>query len=60
LWEIRLQEVLDLSAQGLEIKFWLIVHGLNKEASAEARFAAETLKDEEFFCRYPLVWEYNA
>jgi ribonuclease HI len=59
LWEILLHEVFELSAQGLEVKFWLIVHGLNEEASAEARLAAKTLKDEEYFCRYPLVWEYN-
>jgi ribonuclease HI len=59
LWETLLQEVSELSAQGLEVKFWLIVQGLNKEAHAEARLAAETLKDEESFCRYPYVWEYT-
>jgi ribonuclease HI len=59
MWETLLQEVSELSAQGLEVKFWLIVQGLNKEAHAEARLAAETLKDEESFCRYPYVWEYT-
>jgi ribonuclease HI len=56
LWETLLQELLELLARGLEVKFWLIVHGLNKEAQAEARLAAQTLKDEESFCRYPYVY----
>jgi ribonuclease HI len=59
LWETLLQEISELSARGLEVKFWLIVHGLNKEARKEATFAAKTLKDEESFCRYPYVYEYS-
>ena len=59
LWETLLQEILELSARGLEVKFWLIVHGLNKDAQSEARLAAETLKDEDSYCRYPYVYEYS-
>jgi len=59
LWEILLQEVSECSARGLEVKFWLIVHALNKGAQAEDRHAAETLRDEESYCRYPYVWEYS-
>jgi hypothetical protein len=53
LWELLLWEVLELSRIGLEVKFWLILHQLNAEAHAEARMAAEMLKEEEFFCRMP-------
>ena len=51
LWELLLWEILELSRMGLEVRFWLILHELNTEAHAEARMAAEVLKEEEFFCR---------
>jgi ribonuclease HI len=57
LWELLLQEVSEASARGLEVKFWLIVHALNKEAQAEARLAAEMLKEEESFWRIPYAGE---
>jgi len=51
LWELLLWEIMELSHMGLEVRFWLILHELNAEAHAEARMAAEMLKEEEFFCR---------
>jgi len=57
LWELLLCEVLELSRMGLEVKFWLILHTLNAEAHAEARMAAEMLKEEEYFCRMPYAEE---
>lgn len=42
---------------GLEVKFWLVLHELNAEVHAEARMAAEVLKEEEFFCRMPYPGE---
>jgi ribonuclease HI len=55
LWETLLQELSELSARGLEVKFWPIIHGLNKEAQAEATRAAKTLEGEESFRRYRYV-----
>lgn len=43
--------------RGLEVRFWLIMHNQNAEAHAEARMAAEMLKEEEFFCRMPYAGE---
>lgn len=57
LWELLLREVLELSRMGLEVRFWLILHQLNAEAHAEARMAAEVLKEEEHFCRMPYAGE---
>lgn len=57
LWELLLWEVLELSRMGLEVRFWLILHELNAEAHAEARMAAEILKEEEFFCQMPYAGE---
>ena len=57
LWELLLWEILELSRMGLEVRFWLILHELNTEAHAEARTAAEVLKEEEFFCRLPYAGE---
>jgi ribonuclease HI len=57
LWELLLWEVMEFSRMGLEVKFWLILHELNAEAHAEARMAAEVLKEEEFFCRMPYPGE---
>lgn len=42
---------------GLEVRFWLILHELNAEAHAEARMAAEVLKEDEYFCRMPYAGE---
>jgi ribonuclease HI len=55
LWETLLHEISELSSRGLDVKSWLIIHGLNKEAQKEATHAAKTLKDEESFSRYPFV-----
>ena len=57
LWELLLWEVMELSHVGLEVRFWLIMHDLNLEAHAEARMAAEMLKEEEYFCRMPYAGE---
>jgi hypothetical protein len=57
LWELLLWEIMEQSRVGLEVKFWLIRHDLNAEAHAEARMAAETLKEEEYFCRMPRAGE---
>ncbi|KAM0701545.1 hypothetical protein Q7P35_006792 [Cladosporium inversicolor] len=46
-----------LSRMGLEVRFWLILHELNAEAHAEARMAAEVLKEDEYFCRMPYAGE---
>lgn len=57
LWELLLWEVMEHSRMGLEVRFWLIMHDLNLEAYAEARIAAEMLKEEEYFCRMPYAGE---
>lgn len=57
LWELLLWVILELSRMGLEVRFWLILHELNAEAHAEARMAAEVLKEDEYFCRMPYAGE---
>lgn len=57
LWELLLWEVAEQAQMGLEVRFWLIMHDQNAGAHAEARMAAEMLKEEEYFCRMPYAEE---
>jgi ribonuclease HI len=57
LWELLLWEVTEQLNLGVEVRFWLILHELNAEAHAEARMAAEVLKEEEYFYRMPYAEE---